>query len=162
MSKDITLSEEQLALTIRTAVQAALAAAPKPEKTPEQEWAEGRENAKQFDEHYAQFKRVACLSPLTRATFDAVIAPSSAFAAGRIVNFDNYRYPEGVDKPQDEGGLAPMAILEPDGIGGYKPTQQWRQWRYENFDLIDRRHFVGKSADVLRIADPKLQAQPVK
>lgn len=79
----------------------------------------------------------------TGATFDVVIE------GGKVSALPNYRYPEGIDKHIDEGGLVPqgMAIVEEGGDWGY------RLWRTKEFWIKDLTRFVGK------VLPPSMRAQ---
>lgn len=72
-----------------------------------------------------------CLSPVTSATFTACLDHHD-----RIVRFEDYQEPEGVDKSVDEGGLVPSGLK----IG--QPLHQ--QWKWSGYWQADINAHVGK------------------
>lgn len=101
-----------------------------------------------------KWRRVACRSEDTQATFTACVVESKQFPAGRIVALENYTHPPGVAVYQSEGGLVPtsMQILRAGTAApeeGRNPpkhdlTPYYMQWRWEEFWQKDLRRHAGK------------------
>lgn len=149
MGKDITLSEDQLNRLIQDASKSAVAAyvaAHEPPK-PEDMTADGQfhrwvDNMKGHDRPATPMRKVACKSP-TGATFVAVVADSRTHPGGRVINLEQYRHPEGVDRYQADGGLVPDGFPMAGG-DGKASSSLYKQWRWESFYQADLRSFVGK------------------
>lgn len=101
-----------------------------------------------------RWRRVACKSDETGATFTAVVVESKAHPAGRIVALEGYTHPEGVATYQADGGLVPtgMQIMKA-GVGAPVPGQvlakhdlciEYMQWRWVEFWQKDIRRYSGK------------------
>jgi hypothetical protein len=99
-----------------------------------------------------------CLSPNTKATFDAVLSE-----AGILIELRNYQLPASALVHAAKGGLVP------DGLPIYDPSlgtldslsKPYRQWRATAFYPQDNTLYVGKPfADYLRPAAPAPVATP--
>ncbi len=101
-----------------------------------------------------KWRKVACKSEETGATFTACVVESKAHPAGRIIALENYTHPPGVAVYQSDGGLVPtgMQILRAGTAapeeGRVPPkhdlTPYYMQWRWEMFWQRDLRKFAGK------------------
>jgi hypothetical protein len=86
----------------------------------------------------------------TGATFVPRIVASRTHPKGRVVDLLEYQYPDGVDVPQDMGGLAPTGMaISHTGEGGFRYTTRYKQWRYETFYRKDLTDYVGSDASAL-------------
>lgn len=115
------------------------------------------EQVRGTDRELHTIERVRCISLETRSTFEAVIAKSKAFPAGRVVSLESYAYPAGIDTHVAEGGLVPdgKRIKNPDG----SPTKEYRQWRWSEFWRRDLQRYVGQDGAWLRrMADVQADA----
>jgi hypothetical protein len=101
-----------------------------------------------------RWRRVACRSDETGATFSAHVVESRTHPAGRIVELHNYTLPPGVATYQKDGGLVPdlLQILRvgaappPEGvpIPKHDLTPHYLQWRTAEIWQRDLLRFVGK------------------
>lgn len=78
-----------------------------------------------------------CVSPLTGCTFKCKLMASRTSAQGRVIDLEEYTYPEGVDVPQSQGGKMPDGHLK-------APPEKHAHWKYWEFMRRDLGEFVGK------------------
>lgn len=108
-----------------------------------------------------------CMSD-TGATFDAEVHYPPLKRGGRVVGKDpkkpivkvllNYTWPEGIDKHVADGGLVPdgMDMKELSGMWVGQETDNYRQWKYDEFTKADARRYVGKPlpSNIRRVTPP--------
>ncbi len=87
----------------------------------------------------------------TGATFVPIVVESRAFTNGRVTGLDDYRHPEGVETPQQFGGLVPdgKEIGYKTESGQLVSSPQYKQWRYDTFWKRDLQDYVGFDAALL-------------
>ena len=72
----------------------------------------------------------------TGATMDLHVAH------GIVCQIPNYRYPEGIEAHQDDGGIVPNGMPIRDGNGAL--TTVYKDWKYDEFWKADLNTFVGR------------------
>jgi hypothetical protein len=97
------------------------------------------------------------LSRRTGATFMFRVVESRGFKEGRIVELVDYKYPEGVDKHVQDGGIVPDGMMMTRADNG-KELPLFRQWRYDNFWKSDLNEFIGKPLSVRDVEPADLAA----
>jgi hypothetical protein len=154
---DIRMTEEQLNNIVSAAVTSALKGA-RPAESPEAAITRDPEELlRQIRSRKAirPNQYIPCKSPITGATFVAVVAYSRTFPAGRVLDLRDYTFPDGVDRHEpspleiernngvmpEGGGKVPTGMLmkHPDGT----ETVAYKQWKYETFSLADRRLYAS-------------------
>lgn len=81
-------------------------------------------------------KLVACQSEETKATFDAVLAPSNVVPGGRVMRLDNYTLPSNID------ALIPEKFIKTKDVDGKYTDATTRQWVWTEFYQRDLRQYV--------------------
>lgn len=101
-----------------------------------------------------RWRRVACKSDETGATFTAIVLESRTFPAGRISQLADYKHPPGTMTYKADGGHVPdfMQIMRA-GVGApeegrsypkHDLTPDYLQWRFVEFWQKDINRFSGK------------------
>ena len=136
--KMIALTEEQFERLI-TAV--GKPAAPPPPPTEEERTQAYVEQIRKGAREAHKLRRFACVSRLTECRFVAVVAPSKAHKGGRIITLEEYRYEEGYELHEKDGGRVPdgMTIRSREG----QPSKKFKQWKYERTWKKDLAYFSG-------------------
>lgn len=142
------ITEEQFAAALTAAskggAESALEAvgyrgAPSPgvAQSPNEMFAAQMKAARVSTEPPLQIDRVeGVLSNVTGSRFTAVKVH------GVVAQLEGYTYPDGIEKDEADGGLAPNRLGVRNKDGQLSP--QFKQWRWENFYQLDLRTFVGK------------------
>ncbi len=157
---DVRMSEEQFNKAIETAAAAGAKAAlgTKPAENPEAAIVRDPEELLRQIRSRKALKPnqyIPCKSPITGATFVAVVAYSRTFPHGRVLDLRDYTFPDGIDRhepspleiernngvPPENPGRVPtgMQMKNVDG----RETVAYKQWKYETFSLQDRRIYAS-------------------
>lgn len=118
-----------------------------------------------------RWRKVACKSDETGATFTACVTESRAYPNGRITALENYTHPPGVATFVSAGGLVPdgFQILKsgtaapPEGgppLLKQDLTVPYLQWRWVEFWQKDLRRLIGKPLLSSHAIDPAAWATP--
>lgn len=101
-----------------------------------------------------RWRRVACKSEETGATFEANVVESKGYTNGRITGILNYRHPSSAYITQSNGGRVPdgMPIFVNGAVSlrdGEEPrpdqlTPLFKQWRWDEYWKRDIRHHNGR------------------
>jgi hypothetical protein len=161
MAKDetVTLTRADLDQTIKSAVEAGVAAALAAQRgvlgvLPESSTIEERIHA-QLGTPVPERKPLAiktqkCFNVRNGAHFTAVIAPSRTYPEGRVVDLSDYSYPADIaERAKGISIVNPKSSGDPTVPGKNGLTPQFLQWRYETYDKADRTAFVGQAARYL-------------
>lgn len=157
---DIRMTEEQFNKAIETAAAVAVKAAlgNRPPESPEAAITRDPEELLRQIRARKPLRPnqyIPCKSPITGATFVAVVAYSRTFPAGRVLDLRDYTIPEAANRhepspleiehnnnimPSDPGRVPTgMLMKHPDG----QETMAYKQWKYETYSLSDRRLYAS-------------------
>lgn len=117
-----------------------------------------------------RWRRVACKSDATEATFTAYVSESRSHPNGRIIALENYEHPPGTHTYRANGGLVPdqLQILraglgapqEGDKVPRHDYNIYYLDWRYKEFWLVDLTRFGGKALLQSHAISPEAWATP--
>lgn len=138
--RQIVLTEEQFERLISAV---AKPTAPPPPQTEEERTQAYVEQIRKGAREAHKLRRFACVSRLTECRFVLVVGPSRTHAGGRILTLEEYRYDEGYEVHEKDGGRVPdgMTVRSRDG----QQTKKFKQWKYERTWKRDLGHFSGTS-----------------
>lgn len=136
--KMIALTEEQFERLISAVGKPA---APPPPPTEEERTKAYVEQIRKGAREAHKLRRFACVSRMTECRFVLVVGPSRTHAGGRILTLEEYRYDEGYELHERDGGRVPngMTIKSRDG----QPPKKYKQWKYERTWKKDLAYFSG-------------------
>lgn len=159
-NKDISITEEQLAAVVASAVTAALAAQNQQtrpqafvEASPNEQFEAMMRGRRGLDEPKLPVVEVPnCKSHVTGATFTARIT------RGIVTEIAEYKHPAGTDLHIDQGGLVTNGLEIKDTHGQLHP--HYKQWLWENFWQLDIRTHVGRALP--KYVQPEPEAVPAE
>jgi hypothetical protein len=137
--KTVTLGLDELNALIAAGARAAVAEAQAKGTVDALDFDKAMKLIRGGDRPAAKIRHEDCVSPLTGASFRAKVVESKMTPLGRVIDLEDYTWPDGVDVPVSQGGLMPDAHLR-------APAETHAHWKYWEFMRRDLNEFASGKA----------------
>jgi hypothetical protein len=145
--RTITVDVDTLNELIDAKVRAGIATAQATARVNADDFAQTMRKVRGQDQPPTPIRHEECESPLTGARFRAKIMASRSSPLGRVIDLEDYTWPDGVTVPQSQGGRMPdefvSAIEAPDHPAGAAVKAKYDHWKYWEFIRVDMNEFAS-------------------